>query len=283
MSDNERGAYSPQNDAPLAFDARRSPGGGGFPTTLIISLVILALLIVAIVMFYRSGIRSASEGPAPVGTPVAQIKSPAPAGAQPSDEATGLQIYKTEGAPASSTPSAPTFSAPPEEPKPRPVAPSVAAPSPAIVAASGATGPARPAVAATAAQKDEIGALLDKSSAVAAAPPKPAKAAKAAKAVKPAAVAATPALAPAAPAAPAVAGASAQIGAYSSDALAAKGWGDIAGAFPADMAGKGKHFEPVAKDGKTLYRAAVTGFASKADAQAFCAKLKAAGHACIVK
>ncbi|HVY34743.1 MAG TPA: SPOR domain-containing protein, partial [Caulobacteraceae bacterium] len=81
----------------------------------------------------------------------------------------------------------------------------------------------------------------------------------------------------------AVVGASAQIGAYSSEALAAKGWSDTAAAFGGDMSGKGKHFEPVTKDGKTLYRAAVTGFGSKAEAQAFCAKLKAAGHACLVK
>jgi len=83
--------------------------------------------------------------------------------------------------------------------------------------------------------------------------------------------------------APAVGGAVAQIGAYSSQALAAKGWSDVSAAFAADMSGKGKHFEPVvAQDGKTLFRAAVTGFASRADAQAFCAQLKAAKRACIV-
>ncbi len=95
-------------------------------------------------------------------------------------------------------------------------------------------------------------------------------------------VAAKPAAAPAATAAAAGA-ASVQIGAYSSQELAAKGWSDLAGAYGGDMKGKGKHFEPVTRDGKTLYRAAVTGFASKDSAVAFCAKLKAAGHACIVK
>ena len=74
-----------------------------------------------------------------------------------------------------------------------------------------------------------------------------------------------------------------QIGAYSSSALAGKGWSDIAAAFPGDMSGKGKLVEGVDKDGKTLYRAAVSGFASRADAVAFCAKLKDAGRACIVK
>ncbi|WP_367183407.1 SPOR domain-containing protein [Phenylobacterium sp.] len=37
------------------------------------------------------------------------------------------------------------------------------------------------------------------------------------------------------------------------------------------------------KNGGTLYRTAVTGFASKADAQAFCAKLQAAGKSCFVR
>jgi hypothetical protein len=273
MTEHERGAYSPHNEGPLAFDARQSSGGGrGFPTTLVISLVVLAVLIVAIVLFYRSGIRGAADGPAPVGTPVAQIKAPAPSEAQPSDEATGLQIYKTEGAPESSLLAAPTFAAPPEQPKPRPTAPVAAKPPPTApivsanaAAASGSTTapqptpPAQPAV-----QHDEIGALLDKSAAATAAKPASPKPATA-------------------PAPVAVGPASAQIGAYSSEALAAKGWSDIASAFSGDMSGKGKHFEPVTKDGKTLYRAAVTGFASKASAQAFCAKLKAAGHACIVK
>ncbi len=99
MSDHERGAYSPQTDAPLAFDARHSQSGGGrgFPTTLVMSLVVLALMVVALVLFYRSGVKGSTDGAAPVGTPVAQIKAPAPEGSQPSDEAAGLQIYKTEG------------------------------------------------------------------------------------------------------------------------------------------------------------------------------------------
>lgn len=265
MSDQERGAYSPQNDAPLAFDARQSRSGGGFPTTLAISLVILVVLIVAIVLFYRSGVRSSGPGPAPVGTPVAQIKAPAPAAGQPSDEAAGLQIYKTDGAPAP-TPANPTFAPPPEQPKPRPTVATVVQPTAAVAST------AKPVQAAS---KDEIGALIEDSE-------KPAKP-KAAKPVVVAAAAVTPTAKPAATASAAAVGASAQIGAYSSEALAAKGWSDTAAAFGADMSGKGKHFEPVSKDGKTLYRAAVTGFGSKAEAQVFCAKLKAAGHACLVK
>jgi hypothetical protein len=290
MTDYERGPYTPQTDAPLAFDARRSRDGRRpFPVTLIVSLVILVVLIGAVVMFYRSGVRSAAEGPVAVGTPVGQIKAPAPAQSQPSDEAAGLQIYKSEAG-TSAPQAAPGFAPPPEEPKARPTPPVQAqalpsqavasapvnavpsTPAPSVVAASGATSkstpaaPAKPApvaaakTGAPAAPRDEVASLLDKS------PAAPAKA--------------TPAPA----AAPAAGGAVAQIGAYSSNDLAAKGWTDLAQAFPGDMAGKGKHFEPVvAADGKTLFRAAVTGFGSKTDAQAFCAKLKAAGHACIVK
>ena len=41
--------------------------------------------------------------------------------------------------------------------------------------------------------------------------------------------------------------------------------------------------EPVQKDGSTLYRTQVTGFASRAEAVAYCDKLKAAGKSCFVK
>ena len=74
-----------------------------------------------------------------------------------------------------------------------------------------------------------------------------------------------------------------QIGAFSSQALADKGWSDAAGVAPGLAAGKGKSVEKVDKDGKTLFRTQVTGFASRDAATAFCNKLKAAGKACFVK
>ena len=49
------------------------------------------------------------------------------------------------------------------------------------------------------------------------------------------------------------------------------------------MEAKGKLVESIDRDGKTLFRGAVAGFASRADAVAFCAKLKADGRACIVR
>ncbi|MBU2361665.1 MAG: SPOR domain-containing protein, partial [Alphaproteobacteria bacterium] len=78
-------------------------------------------------------------------------------------------------------------------------------------------------------------------------------------------------------------GAVVQIGAVSSTALADKAWNDAVGVAPGLGAGKGKSVEKIEKNGGTLYRTAVTGFASKADAQAFCAKLQASGKSCFVR
>jgi hypothetical protein len=101
--------------------------------------------------------------------------------------------------------------------------------------------------------------------------------------VKPTPVKAAPAKPEPAPAPAAKGGASVQIGAVSSTALADKAWRDAVASAPGLAAGKGKGVEKIDKDGKTLYRTAVTGFASKADAAAFCSRLKAAGKACFVK
>ena len=154
MSDHDRGAYTPQSDAPLSFDARQARGRRAFPTTLVISLVILAGLGAAIFMFYRSGVRGAGEAPTPVGSPIGEIKAAPTGQAQPQpDAAAGLQIYKSEGSAPAAASSAPVFAAGPEEPAPRPaptqpvvtqqVAPAVThavpPPSAAVVAASGAT------------------------------------------------------------------------------------------------------------------------------------------------
>lgn len=318
MSDHDRGAYTPQSDAPLSFDARQARGRRAFPTTLVISLVILAGLGAAIFMFYRSGVRGAGETPTPVGSPIGDIKA-APTGQaqQPADAAAGLQIYKSEGAPAAAPSGPPVFAAGPEEPAPRPapttpvvaqpVAPNIthavpATPSAAVVAASGATGksapaamtaapPAKPApvvvaeakpapapVAAKAkpAAADDVGALL------AAKTPAPKAAAAKPVAPKPAPLAeAKPAPQPAS--SPARGAAVAQFGAFSSAALASSEWAKLAKAYPGDMTGKGKLVESVERDGKTLYRGAVSGFASRADAVAFCAALKADSRGCIVR
>jgi len=76
MSDPDRGAYTPPTDAPLSFDARQPVRGGGpAPVMLILSALVLIALVVAIVMFYRSGVREAGEAPRTVGAPVAEMKA----------------------------------------------------------------------------------------------------------------------------------------------------------------------------------------------------------------
>ncbi|MFZ0270009.1 SPOR domain-containing protein, partial [Caulobacter sp.] len=87
----------------------------------------------------------------------------------------------------------------------------------------------------------------------------------------------------AAPTASAAGPASVQIGALSSPALADKAWNDAARIAPGMAAGKGKKVEAIEKNGGTLYRTAVTGFASRAEAKAFCDALTAAGKSCFVK
>ncbi len=290
MSDHERGAYTPPTDTPLSFDARQPVRGANpIPVTLIISILVLLGLATAIFLFYRSGVRQAGQAPQTVGQPVSGMKAAPPAEAQPADPAAGLQIYKAEGGKAAPANGQPQFTAGPEQPQPRtPPAPAVTV-TPAAPAAPSAAQPAlRPAIPAQPPAAPATTTTTTTPTKTAAAPPakektppapvaakapakeKPAAPVKAAPAAAKAAAAAAPA-----PAAKAAAGAAAvQIGAFSSQDLADKGWND---------AGKGKSVEKVDKDGKTLFRTQVTGFASRGDATAFCDKLKAAGKACFVK
>ena len=254
MTDHDRGAYTPQTDAPLSFDARRAPSGGRpMPMTLLISGMVLVILLIGVVYFYRSGVRRADQAPQVIGAPMGTVKAPPTVQEQPSDAAAGLQVYKSEAAaPSQPAPSAaPKFTPAPEQPEPRPAPRPVAAP--VQTAALPPPAPAAAPVAAT--LKPAI---------------KPAKA--------PVVAAAPTGAAPAA-----AGGALVQIGAFSSAALADKGWSDTAKVLPGAMAGKTKAVQVVEKDGKTFYRTSVGGFASKADATSFCASLKAAGKSCIVK
>lgn len=247
MSDHDRGAYTPPTDAPLSFDARQPVRGSRpAPMMLVISAVVLVTLVVAIVLIYRSGAREAGDPPQTVGTPVGEMKTaPAPED-QPVDPATGLQIYRSEdGAPA---PAEPNFVPPPEEPQARP--------DPQLRPSAPVTNQPAPAPAPT---------------------PAPAP-----KAPAPTTPAAPPAKAPT-PAPAASGGAMVQVGAFSSEALADAGWNDAMRALPDSAAGKGKRVEPVESNGKTLYRGYVTGFASRAEASAYCDRLKAAGRSCFVR
>jgi cytoskeletal protein RodZ len=306
MSDHDRGAYAPPTDTPLSFDARQPVRGARpVPFTLIISMLVLAGLGAAIFVFYQGGVRKAGQAPQAVGQPVAGIKAPPPAEGQPQDPAAGLQIYKTEGGQAPPAAGPPQFTAPPEQPQSRVAsapAPAVVVSPPAPLAAAQPAPalrpsiPAQPPAAATPAAPQPAPKAAAPAPKLAAAPPVTTTVAKAA----PPPVAAKPAPAPvkekaaappakaepapaAKPAAAAAGGSAVQIGAFSSQALADKGWSDAAAIAPGLAAGKGKNVEKVDKDGKTLFRTQVTGFADRAAATAFCDKLKAAGKACFVK
>lgn len=251
MSEHDRGAYTPPTDSPLSFDARRPVRGAGpNSSTLVISAVILLVLIVgAGVWLYKDGQRGAGDAPQPVGSTVAVTKSEPKADDQPEvDEAAGLTIHKDDGM---ATTGEPTFAPGPEavQPRPQPTAPVQTA----------ELRPAQPAGPVSATPAPAV--------------PKP-------PVVTPKPVATSPATPP-----KMVTGGAAmvQIGAFSSQALADKGWNDAAAVAPGLAAGKGKKVETVDKDGKTLFRTSVTGFASRDAATAFCDRLKAAGKSCFVK
>jgi hypothetical protein len=274
MSDYDRGAYTPQSDAPLAFDARQSRGGGGggggggpSPMTLIVSGVVLLLLVIALLLFYRSGVRRGDEAPQVVGSPLTQTKAAPPASGQPADPGTGLQVYKTEVAPQSEK--APTFVASPEQPGARP-APSVRQTTPA---STSVVPPASSAPNLRTAQTEP--SQVEKIPAAATTPAKPVK-------LTPVRVAKA-ATTPTPSASGAVGGPIVQIGAFSSAALADKGWNDTARLMPGAMTGKTKKVEFITKNDQPFYRTYVGGFASKIEAQTFCDGLKAAGKSCFVK
>ncbi|PIB93055.1 SPOR domain-containing protein [Caulobacter sp. FWC2] len=261
MSDPHRGAYTPPTDAPLSFDARQPVRGARpLPMTLIISAVVLVTLVVGVILVYRGGVRNPNEPPQAVGTEVAQMKTPPPAGSQPQDPAAGLQIYHNEDPQPSAT-----FAAPPEAPQARPAAPVASTPvqTAALPAAKPAPTATQPAptiesLATAAAQKPA---------------PKPVQLAAATPA-KPVAVTSA-----AASGGPAVV----QIGALSSPALADKAWTDATRLAPGLAAGKGKKVEAIDKNGTTLYRTSVTGFATREAAKAFCEAISASGKSCFVK
>ncbi len=281
MSDHDHGAYTPSSDR-LSFDPREPVRGGGpAPITLIVSGVVMLAIVGAVFVFL-------SRRPAPQGRHARRGRRAA--AADQDARGAGRQRHARRALPsAGSMPptrrrrrSSPP---PPEEPLPR--AATGAGPERHDVdVAAAASGrprprrrpttitppPARPAKAVTIASlTDDAMGPLTAAKAPVKAPPKVTAASAASAAVETTAAAPPP-------------GAGwVQIGAFSSSALAEKGWSDVAALAPAAMSGKGRRVEALSKDGKTLYRAYVTGFASRDSAQAFCDKLKAAGKACFVK
>ncbi|HEX5776666.1 MAG TPA: SPOR domain-containing protein, partial [Caulobacteraceae bacterium] len=242
MTDPHRGAYTPPTDAPLSFDARRPTltHRRPIPVTLILSALVLAAMIGAVFFFYRSGVRGADDAPQPVGTPIGEIMAPAPAENRPADPAAGLEIYKTDEL----AEGAPTFAPPPEQPKARPTTPVETAAIPPLKITKGA-----------APSENKQVVILD---------PQP-------KATTPQPKATLPAT----PIKPVTGASAVQIGAFSSQSLADKGWNDALAV--AGGSGLGKSVTAVQSNGATLYRTTVTGFASRDAAAAFCDRLKAAG------
>jgi hypothetical protein len=280
MSDHDRGPYTPPSER-LSFDPREPVRSGGpAPVTLIVSGLVLLAIIGGVFLLYRGGTRHKGDAPAVVGAPLGQIRTPAPPDAS-NDMPPGLVIDKTAASNMAAANAAPAFAPPPEEPLPRPLPvqaapvvetlppPPVHAAAPAV-ASHPATAPARPAKPVTIASLTDA-AMAQKPAEKVAPPPPP-----------PPPPVASPAVATTAAAPPPGMG-WVQIGAYSSAALADKGWTDVAHLAPTGMAGRGKRVEQLSKDGKTLYRTYITGFPSRGDAQAFCEKLKAGGKACFVK
>jgi hypothetical protein len=193
------------------------------------------------------------------------MKTPPPAGSQPQDPAAGLQIYHSDEAQPSAT-----FAAPPEEPQARPAVPLPTAPVQTAALPAAAPAPTAPPAAKPAPTIESLATAANQKPV--AAQPKPVQVA-----------AATPAPAATKPVATATGPASVQIGALSSPALADKAWTEATRLAPGLAAGKGKKVEAIDKNGSTLYRTSVTGFASREAAKAFCEAISASGKSCFVK
>lgn len=319
MTEHDRGAYTPQPDTPLQFDARGPRRRKPMPMTLIGSGAVLLVLLGALALHYRRDAKVAAEPPP---APVAAAKAPAPVApvattTAPKDEA-AVDVFGGAGHPAAAKP--PTFAAGPEAPKPRgqltvqteestphiaplattsaahpaavapvpvpaPTPVAKAAPAPAAAVKTPAATPAPVAVAKAPAyhappSATPVPAAKPDASAVVAklADGPPPKRVAAAESATPRTAASTSKVATGV-----FAGSVVQIGAFSSMSQSEKGWTDVSSAMSGEMSGKMKRVEAVEKDGKTFYRTSVTGFSSRAAAEAFCRSLTAKGHACFAK
>lgn len=299
MTDQQRGAYTPQQEVPLQFDPRATASRRPLPMALIASATLLVVLMAAVAMYFSRGVRGENEPPRPVGAPVASLKAAPAAGAQPTDAATSGPDVSAAAATTGGA-KVPSFAAGPEQPLPRPSAsaerltvqtlqpaPSAAAPTGAKLATAAPAPVAAPvaaprqALAPTPAPAPDGG--LGRVATQTAPAPRPLR-------PEPLATPRTSvaSVRTAAPATPALKGGSVgaakvQIGAFSSQALAAKGFSDVAGLIPGALSGRGRDVEPVVVGAHTLYRASVAGFPSRAAAEAFCETLKAKGKICFVK
>jgi hypothetical protein len=241
--------------------------------TLIVSVLLLVAVAGGVFYMYRSGVRGAGQAPQPLGAPLGDVRAPAPPQAQTPDAAAGLTISKDD---PNGPGAAATLAPPPEAPLPEP-APSTAAPqagaaqtsSPSASASGPAVLPPPPAAKAAAKSADKgdpIDRLIAEASKTKSTTAKAAAKDSTKEAVNESG-------------GPAVV----QIGAFSSEALADKEWSKAAAVAPGAMAGRGKRVVAVTKDGATLYRTAITGFATREQAQSLCDRLQTAGASCFVR
>jgi cell division protein FtsN len=248
-------------EPPLTLDdrrRRRPRARAPAPVTLIVSLVLLVVVAGGVFVMYRSGVRNAGQAPQPLGAPLGDVRAPPPPQAQTPDAAAGLTISKDDpNAPTA----APTLAPPPEEPLPD-AAPSTRTASAGAGAPTANESASPPPTAKAVDKADPIDRLITEASTTKTAPAKNVAKDVVKDSGGPAVV---------------------QIGAFSSEALADQEWSKAAAVAPGAMAGKGKRVVPVTKDGSTLYRTAITGFASRDQAQALCDRLQAAGASCFVR
>lgn len=265
VEDNERGTYTPPTEDHLSYDNRRpAPKRDQTPITLIASFIVLVVLLLAVVLFYNSGLNTRKV--TDVGDPLTAYKDGNIEEAKPLSDEDLLDPAVNQEAHASAT--APVFANDTEAPQARDAA-SAVAPSPAT-ANENLLPPAQTSqvTAPPAAQPAPV-AKPTQPAPVAAKPAEPVKAAEA----KP-----EPKLA-----STASGGASVQIGAFSSQAIADREFSALASSYGLFVGGTRKVVEKVDRDGSTFYRTSFSGFASKDKAQQFCNALKSAGKTCFVK
>ena len=307
MSDHDRGAYTPQPDAPLSFDARVSRDRRPLPIMLFASCGILVTLVIAVFLLYRSGSRSGTEPTRQVGEPITSLRAPPP-----------VDANTTADAPTGGAAGGATFAPPPEQPidrkanagltvqptpepqvklaqAPPPTSPAQTVPAPKPVAvASPAAAPAPVPVKASAPAPVTQVAPAPKpvqkpvakevATAVAKPTPKPVIAKVAAEPSKPV-VKPKPKPVAAEAFTPNADGSAfvVQIGAYLTRDLAKQALESASGLMGAKGHGHASRVQPVVADGATRYRSQVTGFADRVAAAAYCTALKGKGHDCIVK
>ena len=273
MSDGERGPYTPQKerDAPLQFDARGPRDAKPMPMALIASAAVLVVLVGAVAMAYLGGGSKTDAAGKAVGDRVLVMKTPPAPGANPTpDPDAKLEVFSDHPGAA-----APTFVAAPEAPAPRP-APRLQLREQTLppVRIGAAETPSVPASARVSAAAKPVAPVTEAAPATKVSTPVAATSLSTAKATTPKIVAPVTTAA-------STGSVGAQIGAFSSRSLAEKGFADVGRLV--STTGRGKRIEAVEREGSTLYRTTVTGFADRDAAKAFCAGLAAKGHACIVK